>query len=100
MLQRKIDSLNDWINKLEAKIQFLEEIAHTNEAKERQWFTEKLKQQLIIQQQLKNSDDTTKALQDEIRDVKKKFKLAIENATLPNGQVDKKDLLARIRELY
>ena len=74
-LQQRIDSYGDAVVQLEAKIKLLTELNQTLEAEKRQWTEEKIKQQMIIQQQLGNSDDVVSQLQDEIRRIKKKYNI-------------------------
>jgi len=98
-LKKLHDSTNQAVMALQAEISVKDKMLETFAKEKAQWEREKIQQQLIIQQHIGGSDNNVRLLQDEIRTVKKKFKIAISDCT-NDGIIKTKDLLAAIRELY
>ena len=71
VLQRRIDSLNKSIVFLESKVEVLKDLNLKLNIEKKQWTEQKIKQEMIIQQQLGNSDGVVKQLQNEIISLKK-----------------------------
>ena len=99
-LERLHDATNDAVRQLTAEMKVKDKQIELLIAEKRQWEEEKIKQQAIIQQQLSGGDSNLRALQDEIRLLKREFKLSIRECTDPEGIIKVEDLLKSIRELY
>jgi len=73
--KKRYDSLREFINRLEAENKYLIEQNEIMTEQKKQWEIEKIKQQMIIKQQLGNSDKIIHKLQDEIQYIKKKYNI-------------------------
>ena len=75
-LQKRIDSLNEGIKAMEAKISNDEQIINILNAEKVQWNQSKMVQEQIITQQLGNSDNVVNQLQEEIIKLKREMRAA------------------------
>lgn len=75
--KKRYDSLMEGLKSLEAENKYLKEQNEVMGKQKRQWEEEKIKQQMIIKQQLGNSDDVVRQLQKEIKSIKKKLRVCL-----------------------
>jgi len=74
-LVKRLEIANGEIRRLEKEKDDLIRMNNILAAEKKQWMKQKQVQDMVIKMQLENSDNVVRKLQDEIRDIKKKYNI-------------------------